>query len=265
MFTNRDHTFVVCAYSESDYLEECVRSILDQKIKTACIISTSTPNNRIKEVSSKFEIPLYINEGESGIAHDWNCAVSHCMTPLVTIAHQDDVYLPSYSETMLSHVNSARKPLIFFSNYGEIRNGVDVDNNALLSVKRALLSSISKRGFLSKTKDKRNLLRFGSSICCPSVTLNVHMLPKPIFLSNMKSNLDWEAWERFSSLDGDFVYSSDILMRHRIHEDSETTALIRDDTRSLEDLYMLSKFWPKPVAVLINHLYSLSFKSNSIS
>lgn len=264
MFTNRDHTFVVCAYGESDYLEECVRSILNQKIKTECIISTSTPNNRIKEVSSKFEIPLYINEGESGIAHDWNCAISHCMKPLVTIAHQDDVYLPSYSETMLSRVNSVGKPLIFFSNYGEIRNGVDVDNNALLSVKRMLLSSISKRGFLSKIEDKRNLLRFGSSICCPSVTLNVPMLPKPIFLSNMKSNLDWEAWERLSSIDGDFVYSSDILMRHRIHEDSETTALIRDDTRSFEDLYMLNKFWPKPIACLINHLYSLSFKSNSI-
>ena len=94
MFNSNDHTFVLCAYKESPYLEECVLSLLNQRVRSRVIISTSTPNAHIKSVSAKFGLPLFVNEGEASISHDWNCAVAHCETPLVTIAHQDDVYLP---------------------------------------------------------------------------------------------------------------------------------------------------------------------------
>ena len=80
----------------------------------------------------------------------------------------------------------------------------------------------------------------------------------------MKCDLDWEAWERFSKLDGDFLYIPQLLMRHRIHEDSETTALIRDDTRASEDLTMLEKFWPVSVARFVNRFYSKSMASNDM-
>ena len=37
---SREHTFVVCAYKESQYLEECIQSVLNQNIKSNVIIST---------------------------------------------------------------------------------------------------------------------------------------------------------------------------------------------------------------------------------
>ena len=80
----------------------------------------------------------------------------------------------------------------------------------------------------------------------------------------MKCSLDWETWERFSRLDGSFVYSASILMRHRIHEGSETTASIKDETRSREDLEMFLKFWPKPLARILNYFYSFSMRSNDV-
>ena len=47
-FDNSDkinlHTFAVCAYGESPYLEECVQSLLAQKVRTRILIATSTPN-----------------------------------------------------------------------------------------------------------------------------------------------------------------------------------------------------------------------------
>ena len=46
-YSGRDHTFAVCAYGESPYLEECVRSLLDQNVKSRILIATSTPNARI--------------------------------------------------------------------------------------------------------------------------------------------------------------------------------------------------------------------------
>ena len=77
----------------------------------------------------------------------------------------------------------------------------------------------------------------------------------------MKGGLDWDAWERLSRISGAFCYESQVLMYHRIHEDSETSHIIADDTRTNEDLAMLERFWPKPVAKLINRFYSESLKS----
>lgn len=259
-----DHTFALCAYGESPFLEDCAASLLAQSVKSNILISTSTPNAHIKDVARKFNLPLCINEGEPGIAHDWNCAVAHCSTPLVTIAHQDDVYLPYYSCRVLEAVNSSPHPLIAFTDYGELRNGSPVDDSRLLNVKRLLLSPLKRKKLQPSVFIRRRILSVGSAICCPSVTFAVDNLPSPLFLDNMKCDLDWDAWERYSSIKGDFLYIPEILMRHRIHGDSETTALIEDSTRSNEDLEMFGKFWPSPIAGFISHIYKLSQNSNSL-
>lgn len=264
MFTKDDHTFAVCAYGESPYLEECLTSLKSQSVRTHILISTSTPNDHIEKLASDYQVPLYINEGKPGIAHDWNCAIEHCETPLVTIAHQDDVYLSKYAETMLAMINEETQPLIFFTDYGELRGAVPFDESRLLEVKRRLLKQLELPQKRSQRLARQRALFLGSAICCPSVTFCRPNLPNPVFLDNMKCDLDWEAWERFSKLDGSFVYAPEILMRHRIHEGSETTALIKDETRSKEDLVMLKKFWPVPIAHLINRVYSGSQKSNSL-
>ena len=259
-----DHTFALCAYGESSYLEECLTSLLSQTVQSNVIIATSTPNDCIRRLAGKYGVPLYENDGESGISHDWNCAVSHCVTPLVTIAHQDDIYLPDYVERTLEAFNSSSCPLISFTDYGELRGGRTADSNRLLKVKRILLAPLKLNVFKSSRFVRRRILSLGSSICCPSVTFCVDSLPTPLFLSDMKCDLDWEAWERFSKLKGDFLYVPNILMRHRIHEESETTALIEDNTRSKEDLIMLEKFWPEFVARFLNGCYAASQNSNNV-
>lgn len=263
MFEPSHHTFVVCAYGESPYLEECVRSLRGQTVPTSVLIATSTPNPLIERVARQEGLPLYVSGREPGIASDWNHALSRSETPLATIAHQDDTYAPNYVERMLAGMNAASAPLIFFSNYGELRDGREVDDNALLRIKRTLLLPLRRRGGISADRRvKRRILSCGSSICCPSVTFNLPLLPSPPFVSSMRSNLDWENWERYSRLEGEFVYDDAILMHHRIHEGSETSALIRDNTRTAEDLAMLEKFWPRPVARAINAVYALGQRSN---
>lgn len=264
MFSQSDHTFAVCAYGESPYLEDCLTSLRNQSMKTNVLISTSTPNKHIESVAKEHGVPLFVNGDAPGIAHDWNCAISHCETPLVTIAHQDDVYLPRYAETMLRMVNEGDKPLFFFSDYGELRGVIPSDSSKLLNVKRSLLKPLRDPGRRSSRSARRKAISLGSAICCPSVTYCLPNLPFPVFLNNLKCDLDWEAWERFSNLEGSFIYAPEILMRHRIHAGSETTALIRDDTRSREDLVMLKKFWPCPLARVINFVYSSSQKSNNL-
>ena len=43
-----DHTFAICAYKESPYLEECIKSLKNQTIKSNILIATSTPTDYIK-------------------------------------------------------------------------------------------------------------------------------------------------------------------------------------------------------------------------
>ena len=52
---SKKHTFVVCAYKESQYLEECIQSVLNQNVKSKVIISTGTPNSYIKEIAEKYK------------------------------------------------------------------------------------------------------------------------------------------------------------------------------------------------------------------
>ena len=48
-----DHTFAICAYKESEYLEECIKSIKKQSLKSNIIMVTSTPNDFIKNMAKK--------------------------------------------------------------------------------------------------------------------------------------------------------------------------------------------------------------------
>ena len=45
------HTFVVLAYKESSYLEECIKSVLNQKYPSKVVIATSTPNQYIENIA----------------------------------------------------------------------------------------------------------------------------------------------------------------------------------------------------------------------
>jgi len=261
-YSAQDHTYVVCAYGESPYLRECLRSLRAQTVPSNVIVSTSTPNAMICEAADEFSAPLFASNEVPSISGDWNRALSHVETSLATIAHQDDVYLPRYTERMLGYVNRADRPLIFFSNYGEIRGRENSDESPILKVKRLLLHSLINQRNWSRIRARRRALSLGCSICCPSVTFNLNLLERPLFEDVYRCDLDWQTWERLSKMDGSFVYSPELLMRHRIHEDSETTALIKDDTRTREDLEMLSKFWPVPIARLVNRFYSISQNSN---
>lgn len=56
---NSSHTFVICAYKESRYLEECVLSLLAQTYQSKIIVVTSTPNKWIEDIVEKYHLPYY--------------------------------------------------------------------------------------------------------------------------------------------------------------------------------------------------------------
>ena len=216
---SKKHTFVVCAYKESQYLEECIQSVLNQNVKSKVIISTGTPNSYIKEIAEKYKLQLFVNPNPSSLASDWNFAMSCAETELITLAHQDDVYEKGYSENIWKAYNKSKNPIILFSDYAELRDGKIVLKNKLLTVKRIMLSPLKLSGLWNSRFVRRRILSFGSAICCPAVTLVKSMVPE---------------------------------------------GLLKDSARRAEDLTVFRKFWPRPVALLIEHVYQKGEKSNQL-
>ena len=50
-YKGSDHTFVICAYKESPFLEDCILSLKKQSIRSHIILVTSTPNTLIQDMT----------------------------------------------------------------------------------------------------------------------------------------------------------------------------------------------------------------------
>ncbi|MCI8640680.1 MAG: glycosyltransferase family 2 protein [Clostridia bacterium] len=258
----KNHTFVVCAYKESPYLKECIKSLLNQKVKSNIIISTSTPNEYIKNIAESYNLELYINDGEKGIGQDWNYGISQIKTDYVTIAHQDDIYKENYLEEIVNNIENGIDFIIAFTDYREIKNGKEIPLTKNLKIKKSLLLPFRK--FRKSKFIKRMSLSLGSAICCPSVTINTKIAGKKPYKTELQCDLDWDTWEEMTKYNANFLYIPKELMQHRIHENSETSNLIENNIRLDEDLLMLKRFWPKPIANFIMKFYKKAVDTNKM-
>ena len=109
------HTFAVMVYGDSPYLEECLISLQQQSMPSAVYITTSTPSAYIDALAKKYELPVLVNKNSQGIASDWNFSLSQAKTKYVTLAHQDDLYLAGYTESLLKAAECFDDTLICFS------------------------------------------------------------------------------------------------------------------------------------------------------
>lgn len=254
-----NHTFVICAYGESEFLEACIDSLKNQTIKSKLILYTSTPSDRISKLCQKNDIPVFTGIGGS-IGKDWNNALSYVETNYATIAHQDDVYLPTYAEEIMNLFNNNKDGLIAYSAYREWKDGNVIPLTINLKIKNIMLRTMS---FFKKSIFwRKRVLAFGNPICCPAVTYNLSLLNGFKFNEEMRVSLDWLAWHDISEYKGKFLYTANKLMWHRIHDESETSSTISDNTRTKEDLFMLNKFWPKPAANFLMKHYVKSQNTN---
>ena len=263
MYTSNDHTFVICAYKENCYLEQTIKSILNQSIKPNILISTATPNEFISNLAKKYQIPLYVNYGKASIADDWNFGYNQANTKLVTIAHQDDYYEKDYLKNILYFLNKSNNIIVAFSDYYEIRKGKRCNNNLLLVIKRIMNFGFRIPYWQASKKFRRMILAIGNPIDCPSVVFNKELLKESPFDTKYRNSCDYMTWVKLSSLNGRYVYIPHRLMGHRIYSESETTRNIRNSVRREEDLKIRSILMPFSVAKFINKIYALSEKSNN--
>ncbi len=250
------HTFVICAYGKSKYLEQCIRSVVRQSVSTRVIMCTSTPSRYIERLADKYGIPLFVRCGRSNIRDDWNFGYNLANTKYVTIVHQDDVYHRDYVKYMMEKLSTyeGEKVDIYFTGYRPLKKkGISVDINCVL---RAVLRFPMRIRKLSNNSwCKKYMLSLGNSICCPTVTYNKDKLGKDIFTSEFSFNIDWDTFYKISEMDGYFVYEPKSLVLYRIHQGATSKAFIDNNERYDEDIAMFEKFWGKKISMFIMRFY----------
>lgn len=262
MDNNINHTFVICAYKEIPYLEECVKSLKDQTVKSRIVISTSTPNDFISRIAKEYNVELAINPEKKGHINDFCFAYDQAKTKYVTLCHQDDVYDRKFAEITINKMNKAKEPIIAFTDYYELRNEKIVKSNMLLLIKR--LINFPLKIFKRSKKVRLFTLSLGNAICAPTVTYNKEVVSSPIKQSDLKSNIDWDTWIDLARKKGNFIYIGKPLLKRRIHEQSTTTEVIINNTKSKEDYEIFCRFWPEFVARKLVKIYAKSEDSNKV-
>lgn len=258
---NCNHTFVLCAYKQNQYLEQCLQSLIQQTIKSQIIISTSTPNNYIEGIAENYSIPICVNKNAitNTAEENFNYGYSLAKTKYVTLVHQDDIYNRNYTEIVLDRIKE-RKTIIAFTDYYELRGEQKNYVNQLLQIKRKM-----NKGFqwFPKSKFVRNrILSFGNPICCPSVTYAKQKCPENLYNLKFHCCSDWDVWSRLAHIEGEFIYIDKPLLGHRIHENSATTLTIENGIRETEERLLFERYWPKFIADKLVKKYKKAALSN---
>lgn len=257
--TNFSHVFAVCAYKESPYLDECLKSLKKQKQPSEIIVCTSTPCDFITEMAQKYELPLHVREGESDIRDDWNFAYNTAVGDYVTIAHQDDVYDPFYVEEMQKKTNEIDDNIMFLTDYFPLKNGKKGKRDINSKIRRFLRIPLKSRSLAKKKWVRKMALAFGNSICCPSVTYHKRKLGKDVFTSEYKFNIDWDTFYKLSQQDGSFAYVDKPLLWYRIHDEATSKAFIDNQLRITEDTKMFRQFWPEWFVKVLMFFYRKAY------
>lgn len=243
------HCFVVPTFGESRHLAACLESLAAQTRRSPIIVSTSTPFDGLDGLAASHGATVVRHAHAAGIGADWNAALSVVRADWVTIAHQDDVYSPSYVESMLRAVSDAPQALLAMSFGREIRGPSAARLTPLMAIKRLLteIAFVGRRR-IDGRRAKRRLLVFGNPVVCPSVMLNRGRLQDFRFREDLQSNLDWCAWLSLAVRSGAFVLVRENLVDHRTHADGETSRVISQGVRDVEDAAVFSMIWPAPIA-----------------
>lgn len=260
-YVAEDFTIVLCAYKECDYLEESIKAIMSQTVKPHVLISTSTPNEHIYGLASKYGIDVRVNP-DGGHVKDYNFALEQADTALCMLAHQDDILHEKFVESCLREINTAKKPIIAFTNYLEMHNDViDKKPSGMVRIKRLMLFPCRSR-FLRETRFGKWLIQcMGDPITHPTVVCVKKEMPDICFKEQYKASMDWDFWERLSKQKGAFVYVPDVLLYHRMNDENTTSILLETSNVRYEEEYeIFCRFWPKPIAKLIMKFYSKASK-----
>jgi GT2 family glycosyltransferase len=179
---------------------------------------------------------LHRNEKALGIPGNWNRCAALVETEFFCLAHQDDVYAPSYSARMLDALQ--KDPSAAFAH--SMAHGLDKEGSPLAS-----LIEKRKAAYFLKNKNQEGpaalaLLFGGNWINCPSMTFRTSAFRDlGGFDSRYHFVSDWEFSLRVLLGGGRIRAVAETLLSYRRHEGQATREAIQGFDRYREELRLL--------------------------
>ena len=230
------HTFVICAYKESKYLEDCIRSLKAQEVKSYIKIATSTPNEYIYSIANKYGIDVFVNN------------------------MKNDIYLKNYTKDLLKYKKKYRDMTLFTTPSITLKDG-RVKLGKVEFIKQLLRLPLICNSLNNIKFIKRWSVTLGNPIIAPSCAYDKRLCPKDLFISSFQFALDWECVLRLAKLEGRFVLSKSPGICYRVHDGAATKKSILNHSRQIEESIMFDRLLPKPIAGIVKKLYQSSYKA----
>ncbi len=231
------HTFVILAYNQSDDLEECIKSVINQSVKSNVIVATSTPNDYIVELASTYSLGVMVNKKVSNKGSDYNFAINSYDSELLTIAHQDDLYDRNYTKEIIKYYEKHPNATIIFTDNYEINGDSKIKKSKELFWKRYHLFPLRFSYLQDKVFFKLRALKRKKYICTSSITFVKNNLHEEIFPTNFKYNNDWQGLINLAKKNTRFTYLPLKLVGYRLNKKNENKKKKMEDERVLKDLY----------------------------
>jgi glycosyltransferase involved in cell wall biosynthesis len=254
-----DHAFVVLAYRESPFLPGCLASLKAQTSRSRIVVATSTPCDHIARAAADAGAVLAVNPERRDIAGDWNFGLTRAQSArFVTLAHQDDIYQPTFlAETLEAFAGD--EAVLCFTGYQEIDDDGAPRNSKISRVKHLIESVTLGERRWARGLRLRAFLSFGNPLPCSSVTFDRRRLSDFRFSDAFASNLDWDAWHRLIAHGHAFARSPKRLVGRRHNALTTTATHLKDGTRGREDLIMFRRLWPAPLGDAIAFVYRAGY------
>ena len=231
------HTFVILAHNESDDLEECIKSVINQSVKSNVVIATSTPNDYIIDLASNYSLGVMVSKEKSNKGRDYNFAINSFDSKLVTIAHQDDLYDRNYTKEIIACYKKNKDATIIFTDNYEIEKEKKIRKSKKLFWKRYYLFPLRYAFFQNKVFFKLRSLRRDKYICTSSITFVKKNIHRDVFPTNLKYDNDWQGLIDLARDKTRFVYLKKDLVGYRVDNLKVNKKKHQEDEEIIKSLY----------------------------
>lgn len=203
---------IIPNYNQQIYVQKAIQSVLDQTCRDFELIvvddgSTDASRSVIEKFKDRVKI---ICQENKGLAAARNIGIQAARGEFVSFLDADDIWLPTYLETILSLITEHSGASIYYSR----AQSIDNQGNALPQIFGASIHPVNTRADMFETLLKANYLIPSTITARKDVIADAGY-----FDQTLSACEDWDLWLRIAP-DHQFVGTNKILVRYRVHSES---------------------------------------------
>ena len=237
-------SIIVCCYNSEKYLNETIKSVINQKYKFWEIILIndgsidSTEKIALNYKNRNFPIIYHKNKNNLGFSKSRNIAVKLANYDWIVINDHDDIMMKDKLENQSKLIQNNVDYKFFFGDAYFYENNIKT-NTVFKNFESRFNFNINRLSF-SKNELTNDLLRYGCFILSSTVVFNKECYSTVSgFNEKLKYNVDYDFYLKLSNK-YNFYCSNMILTKWRIHPDQASWKLKRFLHKELS--YVLLKY-----------------------